>query len=83
MMERIGETLPRLEARIAGALHLLTILTGISAQGFKSGSLMVDGEAAATARPGSRVYSTCSPQMFKLQKSNLMFRRTHGTACYC
>jgi hypothetical protein len=43
------ETSPRLKARIAGALYLLTILTGIFAQGFVSGSLMVDGDAAVTA----------------------------------
>jgi len=45
MMERIGETSPRFEARITGAFYLLTILTGIFAQGFVSGSLVVDGDA--------------------------------------
>src|SRR5947207_15367277 len=49
MMERIGETSPRFEARITGALYLLTLLTGIFAQGFVSRSLVVDGDAAATA----------------------------------
>src|ERR1700688_3908652 len=47
--KQLGETSPRLAARITGALYLLTILTGIFAQGFVSGRLVVDGDAAATA----------------------------------
>ena len=49
MVGRLEETSPRLKGRVTGAFYLLTILTGIFAEGFVSGRLVVDGDAAATA----------------------------------
>jgi len=49
MMNTTSETSPRRKARMAGLFYLLTILTGLFAQGFVSARLIVDADAAATA----------------------------------
>ncbi len=46
---RLEETSPKAKARLAGGLLLLTILAGGFAQGFIAGSLIVSGDASATA----------------------------------
>lgn len=48
-MKRIAEASPRNLARMAGVFFLLTILTGVFAQGFVSERFVVSGDAAATA----------------------------------
>jgi hypothetical protein len=48
-MKTTTKNSPRRMARIAGVFYLLTILTGLFAQGFVAGKLIVDGNAAATA----------------------------------
>src|SRR6266567_4781334 len=49
MRERIAESSPRRMARIAGVLYLLTMPTGIFAQFFVSGRLVVDDPATTAA----------------------------------
>ena len=49
MMDRAVETSPRLQARTAGAFYLITIITGVFAEVFVRGSLVVRDDAAATA----------------------------------
>jgi hypothetical protein len=49
MMERIEQASPRNKARITGMFYLLTMLTGLFAQGFVSQRLVVSGDAATTA----------------------------------
>ena len=48
LMERMAEASPRLKARTAGFFWLMTILTGAFAM-FAGGSVVVSGDAAATA----------------------------------
>ena len=45
----MSEMSPRTKARLAGTFYLVTILTGIFAQGFISARLIVPGDASATA----------------------------------
>src|SRR2546423_1945253 len=47
--KQIAEASPRGKARIIGVLYLLTMLTGIFAQGFVSNRLVVFGDASTTA----------------------------------
>ena len=49
MIARTAESSPRFTARMAGLFFLLTMLTGVFAEMFVSGSLVVYGDAAATA----------------------------------
>ena len=49
LVGRLKETSPKMKARLVGGLLLLTILTGGFAQGFIGGSLIVSGDATATA----------------------------------
>lgn len=49
MMEQLTETSPRFRARMAGLFYLLTMLTGLFAQGVVSNRLVVFGSAATTA----------------------------------
>ena len=49
LMDGTADQSPRAKARLAGAFYLLTIIGGIVAEGVISGSLVVSGDAAATA----------------------------------
>ena len=49
MTERTKEASPRALARMAGALYLITILTGIFSAGYATGKLVVSGDATVTA----------------------------------
>ena len=49
MVGRLEETSPKAKARLVGGLLLTTILAGGFAQAFVGGSLMVAGDATATA----------------------------------
>lgn len=49
MTERVAEASPRLKARMAGALYLLTIVAGVFAELFVRGAVVVRDDPAATA----------------------------------
>jgi hypothetical protein len=49
LTEQTAEASPRLKARITGVFYLLTLLTGVFAQGFVSDRLVVYSDATATA----------------------------------
>ena len=49
MVGRLEETSPKTKARLVGGLLLITILACGFAQGFIGGSLIVSGDATATA----------------------------------
>ena len=49
MTDRTVEPSPRLRARLAGAFYLITIVTGVFAEVFVRGALVVRDDAAATA----------------------------------
>src|SRR4051794_38676303 len=49
MTDRTVELSPRLRARLAGAFYLITIVTGVFAEVFVRGALIVRDDAAATA----------------------------------
>lgn len=48
-MDRITEASPRVRARVAGVLYVITMAAGIFAEGFARSMLVVPGDAAATA----------------------------------
>lgn len=49
MTELFAEASPRLKARAAGALYLITIITGVFAEAYVRGTLVARDDAAATA----------------------------------
>ncbi|MBE0697928.1 MAG: DUF4386 domain-containing protein, partial [Anaerolineaceae bacterium] len=49
MKAQVFETSPQVYARVAGLLYLLVITAGIISQGFISGKIIIEGDAAATA----------------------------------
>jgi hypothetical protein len=49
MTDRMVEASPRLTARMAGVLYVLSIVSGVVAVFFVGGTLVVEGDAAATA----------------------------------
>ncbi|MBV8724948.1 MAG: DUF4386 domain-containing protein [Candidatus Eremiobacteraeota bacterium] len=50
MIASTTQASPRLKARLAGVFYLITVLTGLFAEVYVRGSLIVSGDAGATAR---------------------------------
>ncbi len=73
MAERIRETTPRFNARIAGLIYLVSIVTGIFGEGFVRGRLVVYDNAATTA-----TNVLAHESLFRLGFVAVLV----GTACY-
>lgn len=50
MIASTTQASPRLKARLAGVFYLITVLTGLFAEIHVRGSVIVSGDAGATAR---------------------------------
>jgi hypothetical protein len=73
MTDRMEEASPRFTARMAGALYLLSIVTGVVAVLLVDGTLVVNGDAAATATNILR-----HETLFRLSFASFLI----GVACY-
>jgi hypothetical protein len=69
----MAEASPRLAARMAGAAYLLSIVTGVFGVFMVGGTLVVDGDAAATA-----TNILAHETLFRLSFASFLI----GVACY-